>query len=451
MSTRPYTLYVMVTAFFVMYLFQGLFFGYVNSLTILLKAEGFSYSQVSLLNLSSIPFYLKCFFSPFLDKVFSVRLGKRMTYISIFSVLIVASYLFLAAGVSEWIDQKQVTVLAGSLIFTMFLIAVQDLAIDALAEEIFTRNDVKFGPITQSVGQIIGPLISFNLFMFLNDKVPNLNFLALLVLAGFVTCGTLFVFFYIREKPSESEFESVFDIFLVFPKFIKNRYVRSWFLFIFSAHAPRVFFSSTITLVFIDKGLPKETLSHIALPALVSALVCSFMVGKFKLDVKTSFRILRLIHVATFFVLLGKVLVYFRFDPETNLVSTIRWLYVIGMVEGLSYAAFVVRANFNNLMCDNSISCTYLAVLGCLSNLARLFLVPVYTMILDYVSYRNMSLFMLSYHGFYMFMIFPKFVKFFTPLGKRHFKIVDSENEKEKGSAKEKKVKTVNKDKLKAN
>lgn len=429
MSNRPYSLPVMITAFILLYLIQGLLFGYIASIQVIIKTLNFSYFQISLLKWSTVPFYIKCFFSPFLDKIYSQKVGKRMTYILIFSLLTVASYLYIAAKVDGWLDDKQMVSLAASLTLAKFLIAIQDLAIDALAEEIFTREDVKFGAITQSIGQIIGPLMSYNLFMYLKDQIPGLTVSFLHAMVLFVVLTTVFVYFYIRESPSKSEFDSVLDIFLVFPNFLKNKYVRTWFAYILTSNAPIVFFDSVLQLVYIEKGLPTQTLSHIALPGLISALFFSFLMGRFKLSTESTMRYLRVFHIITFFISLANVIVLLRFNPKVNLQSTIIWLYIIGVLEGSKFGSFVIRSNYINLVCDNSISCTFISIMASLSNFARLFLAPLYTSSLDRFSFRSMALFALTYQIMYILIIYPKCIAFFTPLGKKHFKIVTGKNE----------------------
>ena len=302
-SSAPYSLVPMVFTFFLLYIFQGLFFGYIQTISLLLKEKNFTYAQMSLLNFVPVPFYLKCFFSPFLDIKYSSRLGKRMTYITIFSLLTAACYLFIAAHINSWIDHRQVSTLSVVLIFTTFIIAIQDLAIDALAEEIFIRSHVKFGPITQSLGQIAGPLISFNFFLYISQSVPDLNVKFLIVISFFTICTTFLVFFYIKEKPTPSEFSSVLEIVKIFPHFLKNKNIRKYMIFLITSSIPIMFFRTNSSLILLEKGISKQDISLLSLPALVSALICSTLSSKLTMTISSTLRIMRLAYIANIFII----------------------------------------------------------------------------------------------------------------------------------------------------
>ena len=420
---RPYKLWAMVATFFFLYIFQGLFFGYIETISLLLKEQNFSYAQMSMLKLVAVPFYLKCFFSPFLDIKYSSRLGKRMTYITSFSVLAAGCYLFIALRVNSWIDQRQVSTLSLVLILTTFIIAIQDLAIDALAEEIFVRRDVKFGPITQSLGQIVGPLLSFNFFLFINQRVPDLNVKFLVSLSIFTLATTLVVFFYVREQPSPNEFSSVFEIIRLLPRFLQNRHIRLFLIFMITSSIPIMFFRSNSALILLEKGLSKEDISKLSLPNLVSALVFSFFSGRLKLSINNTLRVLRITFLINLFYITALLYIIFNFDRKTNYESSMRWLYILSVVEGVNYLGFIARSNFSNLICDNRLSCTFLAVMASLNNFSRMALTPLFTLLLGYFDFRHLSYFFLSFGIFYLFFIYKKFVLVFDSATKEHFKL----------------------------
>lgn len=418
---RPYSLWLMVFAFFLLYIFQGLFFGYVQTISLLLKERNFSYAQMSLLNLVSVPFYLKCFFSPFLDIRYSRRLGKRMTYITSFSVLAAGCYLFIAARVNSWIDQREISTLSVVLILTTFIIAIQDLAIDALAEEIFIRRDVKFGPITQSLGQIAGPLVSFNLFLYLSDSVPLLNSKFLCTLAVFTLTCTFLVFLYIRETPMPNEFSSVFEIIRVFPKFLVNRHIRKFLIFMITSSIPTMFFRTCSSLVLLEKGLSKQDISMLSLPSLASAMVFSFLSGRLKLTIGSTLRVMRMVYLINLGMMGLGFWVIVNFDRESNYTSTMNWLYLLSVLEGVHYVDFVVRSNFNNLVCDNRLSCTYLAVMNSMNNFARMSITPIFTLLLGWFNFRTLGTFFFSFAVFYLAFIYRRFIRFFDKATKSDF------------------------------
>ena len=436
--SRPYSLWAMITTFFLLYIFQGLFFGYIQTISLLLKEQNFSYAQMSLLNLVPVPFYLKCFFSPFLDIKYSSRLGKRMTYITIFSVLAAGCYLFIASRVNSWINQRQISTLSLVLIFTTFIIAIQDLAIDALAEEIFVRRDVKFGPITQSLGQIAGPLVSFNFFLYVSQYVPQINIIFLGSLSVFTLLTTLMVFFYIRETPSPNEFSSVLEIVRIFPHFLQNKHIQTYLTFLITSSIPIMFFRSNSSLILLDKGLSKTDISLLSLPSLVSALICSSLSSRLHLTIKTTLRIMRLAYIANLACIGIGFWVILRFDKETNYQSTMNWLYVLSIFEGINYVDFVVRSNFNNLICDNRLSCTFLAVMNSMNNFARMSLTPVFTLLLGWFQFKQLGIFFFSFAVFYVVFIYKKFIWFFDVAKKEDFMLKGLDQFSHKPSVKEK-------------
>jgi PAT family acetyl-CoA transporter-like MFS transporter 1 len=437
-TKRTYSLPVMVFTFFLLYIFQGLFFGYIQTISLLLKEQNFSYAQMSLLNFVPVPFYLKCFFSPFLDIKYSARIGKRMTYITSFSLLAAACYLFIASYVNTWIDQRQISTLSIVLILTTFIIAIQDLAIDALAEEIFIRRDVKFGPITQSLGQIVGPLISFNFFLYMSDKVPDLNVKFLIILSVFTIITTLLVFFYIHESPTPNEFSSVLQIVKVFPKFLQNSHIRMYLIFLITSSIPTMFFRTCSSLILLDKGLDKQDISMLSLPSLISAIICSSLASSLKMTIKSTLRTMRLLNLANLLCIGISFWVIVRFDKDTNYTSTMNWLYFLSILEGISYVDFVVRSNFNNLICDNRLSCTFLAVMNSMNNFARMSITPLFTLLLGVFSFKSLGTFFFSYALFYLVFIYKKFVLYFDVATKDDFKLKGIETDAQEKDQKEK-------------
>lgn len=85
---RPYNLLCAIIMFFLLYIFQGLFFGSMNALKLELKEKGASYGQIAILSIVSSVSYLKMMIAPFIDFNYSKRIGKRTTWIVIGSVAV---------------------------------------------------------------------------------------------------------------------------------------------------------------------------------------------------------------------------------------------------------------------------------------------------------------------------------------------------------------------------
>lgn len=90
---------------------------------------------MSLFDLSQIPIYTKFLAGPILDKFYSKKFGKRMTYIFPISILLVSLFLWLSKSADKLMTESQGVGLALPLFVGMTLVSIQDLAIDALCEE----------------------------------------------------------------------------------------------------------------------------------------------------------------------------------------------------------------------------------------------------------------------------------------------------------------------------
>lgn len=77
------------------------------------------------------------------------------------------------------------------------------MAIDAICEECLESKDLKWASTTQTLGQIIGPLVTSNLYLYAVDKYKNFTGIMFLSLAIFVVISTIGAYIVIDENPSQ--------------------------------------------------------------------------------------------------------------------------------------------------------------------------------------------------------------------------------------------------------
>ncbi len=84
------------TIFITLYTYQGILYGLMTSIRILLQKENVSYQKLSVYDWVFMPTFLKFLFSPLLDIYYMRRIGKRMSYIIPLSIL--SCVLFIVLG-----------------------------------------------------------------------------------------------------------------------------------------------------------------------------------------------------------------------------------------------------------------------------------------------------------------------------------------------------------------
>ncbi|VEV55317.1 acetyl-CoA transporter, putative [Plasmodium vinckei vinckei] len=144
-----------------LYTIQGVPIG-VSSVVPLIIQDKVSYSQLSMLSLSSIPFSLKLLWAPIIDSVYIKKFGRRKSWIIPLQLICSLLMIFYSLRVSTWLGERNGSINLYSLTFfffiLFFLMATQDIAVDGL------------GSICNILGQNIGYCVSQLSFLTLNNK-----------------------------------------------------------------------------------------------------------------------------------------------------------------------------------------------------------------------------------------------------------------------------------------
>ncbi len=419
MEKHSYNLTIMILVFFCLYSIQGFFFGYIHSLKILMKNNGISYEKLAMLDMITFPLYLKCFFSPFLDIYYFKKFGKRMSYIIPMSILITSLFIYLAFNIDDMIENENIVSLSGIFLVMMNLVCIQDVAIDSLAEEVFSEKDQKWGSMMQTVGQIAGPLISFNLYIYAFDKIDHFSFYFPFYLGMFIVTTSCFSYFVTKENLRTTEFNTALQIFKEFPKFITNTNIRRFIMFNILFQIYLAYWSNCYTMKLIEKGFDKDKISEITLVSLVTGFFLVFWIGKFDLS-KNLFKIFKISFLLESLIAFLEFLNLMYFDYTGNQYVTAIFVLILSVLGNIGQFRFTTLSVYTNLICDVNLSGTYISVINAMRNFSHLFFNPFYTYILKY-DYKSITVLFISFNMYFIIFIMPKYLDKFSKLTRKDY------------------------------
>ncbi len=138
-----------------LYFVQGLPFGFqATALPVYLRDNGMSLTAIGLVTALALPWSLKLFWAPLVDRFGSATFGRRRSWI-----LPLQIGLMLACGAGAFASPAEQTHLLLVLVFLMNLFAAtMDIAVDGLAVDLLELAELGKGNIAQVVGYKIGML-----------------------------------------------------------------------------------------------------------------------------------------------------------------------------------------------------------------------------------------------------------------------------------------------------
>lgn len=137
----------------VLYFNQGVPYGFfLLTLPILLRQQGASATVIGSLAFLALPWSLKVFWAPWVDRNGSERFGKRRSWIIPLQILLAASLSLLAFTLVPW-------QLAFGVFVVNMLVATQDIAVDAYAVERLTTRERGIGNSIQASAYKVGMLV----------------------------------------------------------------------------------------------------------------------------------------------------------------------------------------------------------------------------------------------------------------------------------------------------
>lgn len=174
MPTHPRTSLLSICLIFVLYLLQGLNIGIITSMPIFLSTHGATWRDQSTYNFVAYPFSFKLLWAPLIDALYSVRFGRRKTWLIPLQLSIAGILTLLSFYVESFIAAGRIIPLTVMFFVIVFLTASQDICVDGLAISLFAATNPQWASTCQHVGQTMGRLLGFSfLLTFESAKFTN--------------------------------------------------------------------------------------------------------------------------------------------------------------------------------------------------------------------------------------------------------------------------------------
>lgn len=192
----------------VLYTLQGIPMGLSGSIPLILKEKGASYGALSLFSLVSMPFSLKLLWAPFVDTFYIKSFGRRKSWLVPVQILTGLIMIFVGArhidiwmGIKSSDTETEIDGAPGepnvqllTIFFTVLYLfmATQDIAVDGWALTMLSRENVGYGSVCNTIGQLLGFFMANQGFIALSDPLWCHRMLgmeegtALVTLAGFM-------------------------------------------------------------------------------------------------------------------------------------------------------------------------------------------------------------------------------------------------------------------------
>lgn len=156
-----------------LYLLQGIPFGLLGTVSMLLQKRGASYQTQAKFSVVTWPFNLKLLWAPIVDSCFSKRFGRRKSWLVPVQLLIGLFMIGMSFPIDEWLGDKNKEANIGLLtlvfLILIFLVATQDIATDGWSLTMLQRRNIGYATICNSIGQSIGAFCSYTLLISLES------------------------------------------------------------------------------------------------------------------------------------------------------------------------------------------------------------------------------------------------------------------------------------------
>nr|CAH8822495.1 unnamed protein product [Trichobilharzia regenti] len=173
----------------ILYTLQGIPIGLSSSIPYLLQSSYYtgSYQAQAKFSLVFWPFSFKLVWAPIIDSVYSTHIGRRKTWLIPTQYAIGIELIILANYINHWLGRDPnnpwsplgthhpIDILSLTIAFfaLTFLAATQDIAVDGWAISILSKKNLGWASTCNVVGQTIGYVIAFILFLCLES--PNIS------------------------------------------------------------------------------------------------------------------------------------------------------------------------------------------------------------------------------------------------------------------------------------
>ncbi|HEY5611195.1 MAG TPA: MFS transporter, partial [Thermoanaerobaculia bacterium] len=177
-----------------LYFVQGLPFGFqATALPVYLRSTGVSLTAIGFTTALALPWMLKMFWSPLVDRFGSRRFGRRRSWIVPLQLLLALACF---AGAFATTNDRIAVLLVLVLLMNVFA-ATMDIAVDGLAVDILELPELGKGNVAQVVGYKAGMLTGGGLLVWASGTI---GWEGLFIAMGALVAGALVVSISFRES-----------------------------------------------------------------------------------------------------------------------------------------------------------------------------------------------------------------------------------------------------------
>lgn len=181
---------------FTLYWAQGLPVGFMTqALPVILRSEGLSLAQIGGFGLLMLPWSIKIFWAPWVDRYGWQRLGHYRSWILITQLCSIGLLVILSFLPIQLLNQPLYLILFFIILFVMnVLVATQDMGTDGLAVNILHSKQMAWGNSLQVLGSRFGFIVGGGALLWALDWLSWQT--TLLLLAFLVLCNTIPILLY---------------------------------------------------------------------------------------------------------------------------------------------------------------------------------------------------------------------------------------------------------------
>ncbi|MBK0063997.1 MULTISPECIES: MFS transporter [unclassified Acinetobacter] len=338
---NPVRLYLLL---FSLYWAQGLPVGFMtHALPVILRAEGVSLTHIGGFGLLMLPWSIKIFWAPLVDRFGDSKIGHYRSWILPTQILSVVILVILSFFPIDSLSQTHYLFLFFILLLCLNLTgATQDIATDGLAVNLLKTDQQHWGNTFQVVGSRLGFIVGGGVLLWALDGLSwQLTFLGLALI---VLINTIPVWFYknehIRTNTALQHAQLRFSLKDYFDHFTQSRELRCWLIVLISFKIADGLSGPLLKPLMVDMGLNFTQISVYitmlgAFAALCGAAIAGYLLRHYARPI-----LLILFSYLKILSLLAYAVLAFLFEQKIKISNLV--IYLINAVEDAISAMLLV-------------------------------------------------------------------------------------------------------------
>ncbi|KAI9751897.1 MAG: hypothetical protein M4579_005854 [Chaenotheca gracillima] len=374
-----------------LYFLQGIPMGLAGgSVPFLLKSH-LSYGQIGVFTLASYPYSLKLLWSPFVDAIWTPKVGRRKSWIMPIQVLSGFGMIWLGGKIKLMMEEAGANeaglwAFTGWWFFLVLMCATQDIAVDGWALTLLSPQNLSYASTAQTVGLTAGQFLSYTVFLAFNSPdFTNRWFRAvpkpegLMTLGGYLTfwgwvylLATVALAIWKREERTK-ERDGIIDVYKVMWGILRLKNIQTFIIIHLIAKIGFQANDAVTNLKLLDKGFSQEDLALTVLIDFPFEISLGYYAGKWSASIPPMY-----LWCWAFVARLAAAVVAQSIVMAFPAGGTTSWyllLVIIGHIFSTftNTVMFVAISAFHAKIADPTIGGTYMTLLATVSNLGGTF------------------------------------------------------------------------------